>query len=210
MDAAKNPGSARTTTAECLLGLLSLGPMSGYDLRRLTERSTANFWSESFGQIYPSLKRLMEGGLVAMKEQRTDGQRLRKVYRLTGEGRARLKEWLAEPCGVQVRREELLLKLFFGDRAPRGAMRAAVEERRERLRAELERYAAFRKEIASEAGRHPAAPYWMLTLECGVVEATAALGWCERTLAELGRLEGRENRAKAGRRQKRRRGTGDA
>ncbi len=200
MEETPTPSPVRTTTAECLLGLLSLGPMSGYDLRQMIERSTANFWSESFGQIYPSLKKLMESGLVSMDEQRPEGQRLRKVYRLTPDGRARLKQWLAEPCGVQVKREELLLKLFFGDRAPRGAMRAAVEERRELLLEDLKRYAEIRKGIAAAAGKHAAAPYWMMTLEYGIAEATAVLGWCERTLAELDRMEARNGKAKKGHR----------
>jgi DNA-binding PadR family transcriptional regulator len=163
--------------------------MSGYDLRQMIERSTANFWSESFGQIYPSLKKLTDAGLVSMEEQQPEGQRLRKVYRLTPKGRTRLNEWLAEPCGTQVKREELLLKLFFGDRAPAGAMRSAVEERRDLLRADLARYEEIRKQIEGELEKHAAAPYWKMTVEFGIAEASAQLGWCERTLAELKRLE---------------------
>ena len=44
-----------------LLGLLSLGAMSGYDLRKLFEQSLIHFWSESFGQIYPMLRSLAAG-----------------------------------------------------------------------------------------------------------------------------------------------------
>jgi PadR family transcriptional regulator, regulatory protein AphA len=191
---AETKAPMRTTTSECLLGLLSLGPMSGYDIRQLIERSTANFWTESFGQIYPALKGMVDSGLATMEEQRPEGQRLRKVYRLTAEGRVRLKEWLSEPCGTQVCRSELLLKLFFGDRAPRGSMRAAVEERKRELEADLARYGEIRREIAADASRHPAGPYWMMTLEYGVAEATAILGWCERTLKELETLERRQRR----------------
>lgn len=187
--AAAKTDVVRSTTTECLLGLLSLGPMSGYDLRQMIERSTANFWSESFGQIYPSLKKLTDAGLVSMEEEQPEGQRLRKVYRLTAQGRARLKEWLAEPCGQQVKREELLLKLFFGDRAPAGAMRRAVEERRDLLRADLARYEEIRKQIEGQIGNYGAAPYWKMTVEFGIAEASAQLGWCERTLAELATLE---------------------
>ena len=90
MARAKKATQIRTTATESLLGMLSLGPMSGYDLRQMIERSTANFWNESFGQIYPALKKLMESGLVTMEEQRPEGQRLRKVYRLTAEGKKKL------------------------------------------------------------------------------------------------------------------------
>ena len=52
------------STPNALLGLLSLGPMSGYDIRQLIPRSIGYFWNESYGQIYPGLKRLAAAGLV--------------------------------------------------------------------------------------------------------------------------------------------------
>ncbi len=75
----------KTSTVESLLGLLSLGPMSGYEMRQMMERSTANFWTESYGQIYPALKRMVKDGLATVEEQSKDG-RTKKVYKLTGEG----------------------------------------------------------------------------------------------------------------------------
>ncbi len=179
----------RTTTAESLLGLLSFGPKSGYDLKHLIETSTSNFWSESFGQIYPALKKMTEDGLVTMEEQQPEGARLRKEYKLTAAGKGKLKEWLAEPCGQQVRREELLLKLFFGDKAPKGAMRRAVMERKALAESDLARYAEIEKGIAAQVGVHPGAPYWRMTLEFGKAHATALVGWCESTLQELESLE---------------------
>ncbi len=78
----------KTSTVESLLGLLSLGPMSGYEMRQMMERSTANFWTESYGQIYPALKRMVKDGLATVEEQTKDG-RAKKVYKLTGEGERR-------------------------------------------------------------------------------------------------------------------------
>ena len=43
-----------------LLGMLSLQPMSGYDLKKFTEESTANFWQENYAQIYPILRQLTD------------------------------------------------------------------------------------------------------------------------------------------------------
>src|SRR5580658_2289456 len=46
-----------------VLGMLSLGEkLSGYDIRKVISESTANFWSESYGNIYPVLKRLLAEG----------------------------------------------------------------------------------------------------------------------------------------------------
>ena len=60
-------------TPNALLGLLSLGPMSGYDIRQLIPQSIGHFWSESYGQIYPGLKRLAAAGLVEKKTERKKG-----------------------------------------------------------------------------------------------------------------------------------------
>src|ERR1700722_14027305 len=97
-----------------LLGLLTMKPMSGYDIKALIPQSIGNFWSESYGQIYPSLKRLAETGLVEKKTQRQKGKPDRHVYSLTEDGRARLRDWLKLPVVAEVPRHELLLKLFFG------------------------------------------------------------------------------------------------
>ncbi len=43
-------------TKYALLGLLNVCPGSGYDIKKLMEQSTSNFWNESYGQIYPILK----------------------------------------------------------------------------------------------------------------------------------------------------------
>ena len=57
-------------TAKALLGLLSIGPMSGYDLRQLIPWSIGQFWNESYGQIYPALKQMTADGLVERETER--------------------------------------------------------------------------------------------------------------------------------------------
>jgi DNA-binding PadR family transcriptional regulator len=103
-----------TPTARVILGVLGLGPRTGYDVKKLADRSTRFFWSASYGQIYPELRRLQAVGLVEAEEP--SGGRRRRVYRLTDEGRAALHGWLTSdrPLAFEYR-DEALLKLFFGD-----------------------------------------------------------------------------------------------
>src|ERR1700729_1070565 len=105
------------TTSNALLGLLSIKPMSGYDMRHLIAESIGPFWSERNGQIYPALKRMTAQGLVAKKTERTPGKPDRHVYSLTPAGAKRLREWLSTPVAEAVVRNELLLKVFFGAHA---------------------------------------------------------------------------------------------
>src|SRR5277367_6833605 len=105
------------TTANALLGLLSIKPMSGYDVRQLIPESIGHFWRESYGQIYPALKRLAAAGLVTRRTERQKGRPDRNVYSLTAAGRKQLRDWLGTPAAQAVPRDELLLKLFFGAHA---------------------------------------------------------------------------------------------
>ena len=182
----------KTTTAEALLGVLSIKPMTGYEIREFIGMSIGNFWSESFGQIYPALKRLESAGLIAAEPEskseaasvkRPGGSARRRVYALTEAGRARLAAWLETPAMPQVPRNDLLLKLFFGRNAPAATLRALVAEERARYAADLKRYEAMGPEIASHKTGNEA--YYLMTLSYGLAEAKAIVGWCDKTLAAL-------------------------
>jgi DNA-binding PadR family transcriptional regulator len=183
--------SEKTTTVEALLGVLSLQPMSGYEMRQFMERSTANFWSESFGQIYPALKSMLAEGLVELTANAEDAKE-RKVYRITEAGQRRLREWLGVPARSQVRRYELLLKVFFGDRAEPGVIAEQVRAWRRRFKSDLARYAGMQQHLETAYAGNPAMPFWRMTLRYGLAEARMIVEWCDETLAELEQLGNRE------------------
>jgi DNA-binding PadR family transcriptional regulator len=124
-----------TTTSYVLLGMLAVGPRSGYDIKRVADHSTRFFWQISYGQIYPELKRLTELGLAELGSNPRGG-RARNLYSITGAGRQVLLEWLAttRPGSFEMR-DELLLKLFFSGIASPEVKLAIV--RQMRLREEL-------------------------------------------------------------------------
>ena len=177
--------SLKTTTAEALLGMLSLGAMSGYELRQTIESSIGNFWSESYGQIYPTLKRLENDGFIAVTEGERAGS---KVYTLTESGQARLREWLGVMPKPQVERNELLLKLFFGNLQPVKQVREQIAERRRIEEVDLDRYDAIQRNLLKEHARNPALPFWLMTVRYGVAQTKALIGWCNETLAILDEL----------------------
>lgn len=175
----------KTTTVESLLGVLSLGPMSGYEMRQFMEQSTANFWTESFGQIYPALKAMVAEGLAEVVSQEGEGPTAKKVYGITEAGRERLREWLGVPTRKQVLRHELLLKVFFGDQVERGVVAEQVKREHRRHEEALAGYTAKLVMLERECAGHPGLPFWRMTLRYGMAEARMVMGWCEETLAEL-------------------------
>jgi DNA-binding PadR family transcriptional regulator len=102
-------------TAYVILGILHLGPHSGYDIKQLADLSTRHFWATSYGQIYPELKRLTESGLIK-PEDASKGTRQRTLYHLTAKGKQTLHTWVSNPAILSLEvRDEMLLKLFFAD-----------------------------------------------------------------------------------------------
>jgi len=180
----------RNRTAYVLLGLLSIEPnQSGYDLRKAIESSVGYFWGESYGQIYPTLKRLAAEGLIEACTPASAPKKRRQEYALTDAGRVCLREWLALPFQNDPPRNEFLLKLFFGREAAPGVAQAHVRELNERNRRMLATLEGIEKMARAHQSNNPNKPYWMLTLGLGLALTRAALDWGESALAELASME---------------------
>lgn len=119
-------------TAYVILGILGLGPHSGYDIKQLADMSTRHFWATSYGQIYPELKRLSKSGLIKA-EDAPRGTRQRTLYHLTAKGKQTLHAWVADPAIQSLEiRDEMLLKLFFADAMSRKETVTHLEAMRRR------------------------------------------------------------------------------
>jgi DNA-binding PadR family transcriptional regulator len=193
--------SAPNRTRLALLGFLSWGPLSGYRLKQLIEGSISNFWTESYGQIYPMLRQLEREGLAQASSARQGG-RGRTVYAITEAGRAELSRWLATPVEPRPLRNELLLKLFFGALARPAELRRHIESFRAERAALLARYARIRAALEDVASPPPHLPYWLMTLSYGESEARAHQRWADAALTTLPTASTREPRRAAIRRRR--------
>jgi PadR family transcriptional regulator AphA len=171
-----------------VLGMLTLGPMSGYDIRRNVAVSIAHFWSESYGQIYPTLKRLEAEGLARKDGDSRAGGRLRQQYAITAKGRKRLAAWLASEPRPRPPRSELLLKLFFARALPSGVSRRHLQRFQAVQEARLRQYDEVERWLHETHARHPSLPYWFLTLDYGRREAKALAEWAAEADKRLSSL----------------------
>jgi PadR family transcriptional regulator, regulatory protein AphA len=177
-----------SSSMEILLGLLTIEPMSGYDLGLTIRGSVGHFWNESYGQIYPNLKRLTAEGLVTSKTERQKGKPDRHIYSITGKGREHLAAWLAVEPQPEIPRNELLLKLFFGAQVPVEILIGYVERMAETERALLQKFTRAGEEEIAANRQYPDAPYWQMAVRFGQLELEAHQRWAEETLAELNRI----------------------
>lgn len=167
-----------SNTSYVVLGMIGLrGPSTPYDLKRGIGHSVGYFWPFPHAQLYAEPERLERMGLLAVQPE--ESGRRRKVYTLTGPGRAALREWLSSPTNVHFQMRDVAeLKLFFnelGDPAdvPRLA-REQMAQHQQRIR-EYER-------MQDRFGDQPAVARRMVTLRLGLeMEHTALRFW--RSLA---------------------------
>ena len=164
--------------------MLTLQPMSGYDIRKAVEESIAYFLNESYGQIYPILKQLARDGLITDHTSRSQF-RNRKEYAITTAGRAALETWLGTPPRNDVVRNELLLKLFFARNAPPERSLDHLEEYRRSQAAELQHFRGMERDLIRKHSRHRDLPYWLITLRFGISHCEATIRWTEHALREL-------------------------
>src|ERR687888_2803900 len=161
-----------------VLGMLSLGPRSGYDIKTVVDRSTRFFWAASYGQIYPELRRLEREGLIE-GEDAPRGERGRRVYKLTKAGREALVDWLLGPTVTIEYRDESLLRLFFADALPREEALLLLEGRKKGH----EEYLEVLREIDARPGEDP--PFVDLVLRWGIEFNEWGAQWCEKHLKRL-------------------------
>ena len=178
-----------SSSMEVLLGLLAIESMSGYDLGIVIKASVGHIWNESYGQIYPNLKKLAAGGFVTAKKERQKGKPDRHIYSITKSGRERLANWLAVPPQPEIARNELLLKLFFGAQVSKDVLIGFVERMAENEGAVLRELTRLEHEEIAQSQQYPGAPYWKMAARFGQMELQAHLRWAEETLAELRKME---------------------
>jgi PadR family transcriptional regulator AphA len=180
-------------TAYVVLGMLRHEPRSGYEIKRVVDKSTRFFWAASYGQIYPELRKLEEAGLVEGRAEPRGGRK-RTVHTLTDAGRDELRRWLGDEVEVLELRDEALLKLFFATADPERAEKIIAAKQR----LHEEKLAALR-EVESKTLSSAAAgdPFPNLVLRYGVESSEWMIDWCERTRAELAGATGPRSRKSA-------------
>lgn len=208
-------------TAFAILGLLSWRPMSGYDIKKVVEMALSHFWSESYGNLFPTLERLVEQGFATRTPAPTEGGRPKYLYSATAKGRRAFEQWIQEPSDDPQVRNEMLLKFFLTARRSAKESIRLLESFRQK---QLQRYEAYRQSeaVLAEALRTGAAPreivpfiaeetantkrkprstaaakdllVFFLTLRHGILAIEGRLAWIDESIRALKRPGTRSKR----------------
>lgn len=173
-------------TSYAVLGMLTFGASSGYDLLKFVEKSIGHFWSPAKSHVYSELKRLASKGLATEETVEQDSRPHKRVFALTEEGERALKKWLAESEVEPDQVKSLFtLRVFFGHLVPTDVLITQVETVRERAQSALDELIETEKQIKDE----PRLFFPYLTLKAGLAHLRAEIDWADDALAALRRQE---------------------
>ncbi len=166
-----------------VLGLISLNPCSGYDMKMEFEQGGAGMLSAlSFGSIYPHLKQLELDGKIAAVQADENGRR-KKIYELTTQGWQELSNWLQQQPAYPIpMRDDLLLKMLFWGAAGEG--RAKLAEHLQARRTESNDLLSYIRDWQSN-GKSFVDEYTELVLTYIQSRLEAELSWIEKTIEQL-------------------------
>jgi PadR family transcriptional regulator AphA len=184
MATVQRKATALSTTELSVLGLLSSGEHSGYDLKKKAEAGVGYVWTAAKSHIYAVLPRLVEGGFATTRRVAQERRPDKQVYRITKKGEQAFREWLEEPVDERAgSRSPFLLKVFFGGQMSKEALVAHLRRKRDAAAGELAEYREIEQRIRDDERSY----YGYVTLRWGLAQAEAWIRWADEILQELER-----------------------
>lgn len=180
--ATSSDGRDLPSSTYAILGLLTFGETSGYDLGKLVDRTVGGFFSPAKSQIYSELRRLVGRGWATERLVEQEDRPDKRLYRITAKGERALRAWLespeVEPTTVKM---PFLLKLFFGAYLPHETLLAQVKEALRQARETLEGMRRLEAEFGSDTEMF----FPNLVLQFGLAHFRAQTRWTERVLRDV-------------------------
>ena len=172
-----------------LLGLINYQPTTGYELKATFNKSIHFFWNATLPQIYRTLNQMEKKGWLTLTVEHQDGKPSRKIYHITKSGQREFKRWLAEPPKIPQLRNDMLIKVFFGNQMDPVQFAAHLSKWRDYHAHLLKRYGneipSVIDQYARTTGAIEDAHYWTLTLNYGRKLDGGVLEWCNEALRQI-------------------------
>lgn len=166
-----------------ILGLVSEGPLHGYELRTAYENELVPRSKLNAGQVYTTLERLRRDGLVEPAVVGQNQRPAKKVYSLTPAGQRAIDAWMKEPSPLDLDlRNQTFIKLMLAQRLPGKDPIGIIET--ERRAANLRLCDAREARDNADAAATPLSI--SLLLDLAVLKLEGLLAWLDRCEKRLG------------------------
>ena len=174
-------------TQYVILGLLTESDLTGYEIKKIIDIRFSFFWNESYGQLYPEFKKLLEQEYITVKSILEPKHRGTTTYSITEKGCDSLKHWLAEPVEKENVRLEILLKMYFSSNVEPEIIKKQIEEFSQCHKNQLLIMNMFQAELSEIEDLHSNHSDVLRVIDCGQKINKAYIDWCEETIAYLER-----------------------
>lgn len=165
-----------------ILGLLCQRSRYGYELLQAFQAVMGGreTWELKPAQVYTTLTRLKESGLIAEESPESEEDQARRSYSITPAGKEELRRWFESPVKVEHQRDEFFLKLMLAMATGQSDPRRLIYLQRASLFQELHRLTGLRMELD---------PYTalahILLLDQAIMHVEADLRWLDMIESRL-------------------------
>lgn len=175
-----------------LLGLLTLSPMTGYELQQFIKNNLTLICSHSAGSVQFALSKLEKEGFIVYNES-MEGKRRKKTFCITPTGCTAFQSWLSQPMQAGKVKNMELSKLFFLGLARPEEQTVAIREYIRQIQdiksvlcAIQERFQELQKgELPQGRDWNSVFRFQGYTIEYGIAAADFEIEWYSRLLCKL-------------------------
>lgn len=170
------------TVRNAILGLLAQRPRHGYELRAAFEALVGGeqVWEVKPAQIYTTLARLEEGGLVSQAGVEQDGGPEKRIYSLTPQGQAELADWFATGVAGEHEHDEFFVKLMLSLSDENANPHRVIQAQRSKLYQDLHEATTRRSQTDPTIGLAQ-----IFLLDKAIMHLEADLRWLDLVEARL-------------------------
>ena len=173
-----------------MLGMLR-EPHSGYDIKKKFDQSLRNFWRAELSQIYPTLQKMEDDGLLQSEVSESAIGPTRRMYKRSAAGREALRNWLQDGPTVGTEKLTYLAQVYFlANLDDDDKVLEFMQELRQYMVDWLHQLEAAEKGWSNDDPRYPdELPdeqfYPQLTLDLGLSVVKARIDWCDRSIERI-------------------------
>ena len=179
--------------SNAILGILTYMPMTGYNLKKIFDKSISHVWAASLSQIYRELSALEKKGYVHSTIKKQEDKPNKKVYTITEEGKKAFNHWLRDfpEKTLNPVRDDFLLRIFFGSRLEKDQLinefNLFILQRKEYLKLLMhieENFSTYCREYSISSPEKEMI-FWHFTIKLGIMTLETTIKWAEECIEEL-------------------------
>lgn len=169
-----------------ILGLLSYGPQTGYEINTFFQNSLSFFWKAQTSQIYRELGKLEQEGLARSELIVQYDKPNKKLYHISEAGTESFERWLSdEDISNEKIRNTCLMKIFFSGFQDKDKTIRLLENYIKKMENELAKMDDITGNVEESPVTDRHKSYWEMTADFGYMYDEMCIGWAKKEIRRI-------------------------